>query len=66
MSGLLPLTPDYGVIEQLAKTEYAGPAADRISVAKAFAADPIGVVRLDLSAPVKGEVESEEPEKPED
>lgn len=50
MAGLLPLDPDYAVIEQLAKTEYAGPVAHRIDVAKAFASDPIGVVRNGTTA----------------
>ncbi|MFT3775986.1 MAG: hypothetical protein QM820_62375 [Minicystis sp.] len=52
MAGLLPMEPDLAVIEQLAKTEYAGPAADRITVAKQFASDPIGIVHFDLTMPV--------------
>ncbi|APR81509.1 Hypothetical protein A7982_06858 [Minicystis rosea] len=55
MSGLLPMTPDYAVIEALAQTEYAGPAAHRIEVAKQFAVDPIGIVKFDLDAPVVGD-----------
>jgi hypothetical protein len=54
MAGLLPLAPDYAVIEQLAAAEYAGPASHRVDVAKAFASDPIGIVRIDLGAQVAG------------
>jgi len=50
MAGLLPITPDYAVVEQLAKTEYAGPPADRVNVTKRFVSDPIGIVHFDLSA----------------
>lgn len=60
MGGLAPLAPDYTVIEELAATEYAGPASHRLDVAKAFASDPIGVVRIDLRARVAAE--SEKPE----
>jgi hypothetical protein len=49
MSGLLPMSPDYAVIEELAATEYSGPAANRIDVAKQFAGDPIGIVHVDLT-----------------
>lgn len=52
MSGLLPMAPDYAVIESIAQLEYAGPAAHRIEVAKQFAIDPIGIVRFDVTAPV--------------
>lgn len=65
MRGLLPLTPDYAVVEQMAATEYAGPATDRLDVAKLFASDPIGIVKIDMNAPVAGHVEVET-EKPED
>lgn len=51
MAGLLPLTPDYAVVEELAATDYAGPAADRLDVAKRFAGDPIGIVHIDLTVP---------------
>lgn len=51
MSGLLPLEPDYGVVEAHAAAEYAGPAADRLEVAKRFAGDPIGIVHIDLNRP---------------
>ena len=53
MFGLLPLTPDYAVVEQLAADEYAGPAADRVEVAKRFAGDPIGIVHIDLESPIR-------------
>jgi hypothetical protein len=51
MTGLLPITPDYAIVEELAATEYPGPAADRLDVAKRFAGDPIGIVRIDLTTP---------------
>lgn len=57
MGGLKPLAPDLAVVEQLAAVEYAGPAADRVQVAQLFAADPIGVVEVDLGQPVGPEVE---------
>ena len=53
MQGLLPLTPDYAVIEQIAKAEYTGLASQRVDVAKQFASDPIGIVHVDLGAPVE-------------
>lgn len=49
MAGLLPMTPDYAVVEDLAASEYTGPASDRLDVAKRFAGDPIGIVRVDLT-----------------
>lgn len=49
MAGLLPLEPDLAAVESLAAAEYAGPAADRVEVAKRFAGDPIGVVHIDLT-----------------
>lgn len=49
MAGLLPLATDMAVVEQVAATEYAGPAADRIDVAKQFQGDPIGIVHIDLT-----------------
>ncbi len=52
MAGLLPLEPDYAVVEQLAKVEYTGPVADRIDVTKRFVSDPIGIIHFDLGAPV--------------
>lgn len=60
MQGLLPLTPDLAVVEQLAATEFSGPASMRVDVAKQFSVDPIGIVHIDLTAPVTA------PEKPED
>ncbi|MEO8700822.1 MAG: hypothetical protein ABI867_12305 [Kofleriaceae bacterium] len=48
--GAMPISTT--VVEQTAASEYAGPAADRVRVANLFASDPIGFVRLDLSAPV--------------
>lgn len=50
MRGLLPLDPNYDVVEAHAASEYAGPAADRVEVAKRFAGDPIGIVHIDLTA----------------
>ncbi|MFO0548770.1 MAG: hypothetical protein U0271_10305 [Polyangiaceae bacterium] len=52
MEGLLPLDSDYAVIESTAASEYAGPVADRIDVAKQFQGDPIGIVHIDLTKPV--------------
>lgn len=52
MGGLLPLEPDFAVIESMAAAEYPGPAADRIDVAKQFQGDPIGIVHIDLTKPV--------------
>src|SRR5512139_591557 len=37
MHGLLPMNPDYALIEAAAASEYAGPAADRVEVARRFA-----------------------------
>ncbi|MFO0612235.1 MAG: hypothetical protein U0414_06595 [Polyangiaceae bacterium] len=54
MAGLLPLEPDYGVVEAHAATEYAGPVADRVDVAKRFAGDPIGIVHVDLTRAAPG------------
>ncbi len=51
MSNLV-FQPDLTVIEALAATEYAGPAADRLDVAQRFQADPIGIVHIDLSKQV--------------
>jgi hypothetical protein len=62
MAGLLPLSPDYAVIEQLAMTEYGGPSSHRVDVAMAFAADPIGIVKVNLGAPVGSHMETEKPE----
>lgn len=59
MSGLLPIEPDYAVIEQIAQAEYPGPAQHRIDVAKQFSVDPIGIVHVDLGAPAEDD-ESEE------
>jgi hypothetical protein len=53
MTGLLPLTPDYDVVEQLAADAYDGPAADRVEVAKRFAGDPIGIIHIDLDARIR-------------
>jgi len=50
LQGLLPLEPDLDVVEALAKDDYAGPAADRLDVARRFAADPIGIAQVDLAA----------------
>lgn len=63
MSGLLPITPDLAVVESLAATEFAGPASMRVDVAKQFSVDPIGIVHVDLNAPVTPD--SPETEKPE-
>lgn len=52
MAGLLPLEPDLAAVEALAASEYAGPAADRVEVAKRFAGDPIGIVHVDLTRTV--------------
>lgn len=49
MRGLLPMSPDYAVIESAAATEYPGPASDRIQVSQTFAADPIGIVTFDTT-----------------
>ncbi len=62
MPGLKPLTPDLAVVEQLAATEFSGPASMRVDVAKQFSVDPIGIVRVDLTSPVA--VEPEKPENP--
>lgn len=61
MAGLHPVSPDYAVIEQVAKTDYQGPISQRLDVAKQFAADPIGIVHIDLDAPADDahEVETE-------
>lgn len=37
---------------QAAATDYAGPVADRVSVANLFGSDPIGFVEIDLTTPV--------------
>ena len=63
MKGLLPITPDLAVVESLAATEFAGPASMRLDVAKQFSVDPIGIVHVDLNAPVTPD--SPETEKPE-
>lgn len=51
MAGLLPLEPDYAVVEQLAAVEYKGPVADRVAVTKRFVSDPIGIVHFDFQIP---------------
>lgn len=51
MTGLLPLDPNYDVIEQVAAAEFAGPASERVDVAQRFSGDPIGVVHVDLESP---------------
>jgi len=61
MNGLSPLSPDYGVVEKLAAADYAGPAADRVDVAQRFAGDPIGIVHVDLAAPVSNGSGSQNP-----
>lgn len=48
--GDLPIS--LSVVEQLAATEYAGPASHRIEIATQFASDPIGVVEIDLDSPL--------------
>jgi hypothetical protein len=48
--GALPIS--VAVIEQLAATQYAGPVRDRVAVAAMFASEPIGIVVIDLAAPV--------------
>jgi hypothetical protein len=65
MPGLV-FTPDYTVIASIAATDYAGPAQNRVDVAKRFAGDPIGIVHADLATPSASsgtETEGTEPEK---
>jgi hypothetical protein len=59
LMGLSPVEPDLTVVEELAAASYAGPASDRLAVARAFGADPIGILRVDLSAADGKEVEQE-------
>lgn len=51
MNGLLPIAPDLAVVEQIAKTQFAGAASLRVDVAKQFSVDPIGIVLIDLNDP---------------
>ncbi len=48
--GTLPIS--MARVQQTAATDYAGPVADRMRVAVVFGSDPIGIVELDLQAPV--------------
>jgi hypothetical protein len=57
MPGLMPLEPDLATVEALAADTYAGPASDRLDVARLFSADPIGIARVDLSKPLGAEAE---------
>ncbi|MES1187347.1 MAG: hypothetical protein ABUL60_26255 [Myxococcales bacterium] len=57
MPGLMPLEPDLAAVEALAADSYAGPASDRLDVARLFGADPIGIARVDLSKPLGAEAE---------
>jgi hypothetical protein len=61
MSGLLPLAPDYAVVEQIAQTDLAGLSAQRLEVAKQFAIDPIGIVHVDLGSAASATPEPEDP-----
>ncbi len=65
MRGLLPMTPDYAVIEAAAATEYAGPVDHRVQVAQTFASDPIGIVTFDTTNVVT-EVDDDPEDHPED
>lgn len=66
MKGLLPVNPDLAVVEQVAQAEMPGAVSQRLDVAKQFSVDPIGIVHIDLTAPVAAEpIEPEKPEKPE-
>ena len=49
--GALPIS--LAVVEQLAAIEYAGPVNDRLDIANQFASEPIGVVEIDLDAPLE-------------
>ena len=48
--GALPISLD--VVQQVAASEYAGPASDRVHVAGVFGSDPIGTVSIVLGSPV--------------
>ena len=50
MAGIMPVNPDLAVVTKLAAT-YAGPAADRTTIAQQFAGDPIGIAHIDFSRP---------------
>jgi hypothetical protein len=52
MPGILPISVDMALIEEIARREYAGPAQHRIDVTQRFLGDPIGIVRFDLSTGV--------------
>ena len=51
LSGLGAMPISMAVV-QAAATDYAGPVADRVTVASLFGSDPIGFVEIDLSTPV--------------
>jgi hypothetical protein len=50
MYGLLPLESDLAAVERLAAESYAGPASDRVEVARVFQGDPIGIAVIDLTS----------------
>jgi uncharacterized membrane protein YgcG len=52
LSDLGPLPISMDVVRQSASSGYAGPVADRVAVANVFSSDPIGVLEIDLDAPV--------------
>jgi hypothetical protein len=50
LSGLLPLTPNLAVVQAVAAQDFAGPAQQRVDVAIRFSADPLGILRVDLTS----------------
>jgi hypothetical protein len=52
LSGLQPIDTDLATVKDLATRSFAGPAQQRVDVARQFAADPIGIVRINLQAPL--------------
>lgn len=49
LSGLAPIDSDFAVVEKLASSDFAGPSAQRVSVAQLFSSEPIGIVYIDLT-----------------